>query len=272
MEIYDNIQLDLKFTRGPLLTLNKKIKSICDNKLELAIYDNVKTNEELQSASLYDDDSDPDFVICLNYKKDDTKNCISSISCKINKENFSVEFSSKTEKIYEGKKYNVILRSVLIILCPYIKIKIDDTYHNISEIISRAINPISIYLLARYFHAKNDLLEAYMEENSLEYDKLTFENAKDFYDNVDPMEFKDKEEAEIYMKNNKDFGNPILFVIDINDPVNIEQAKKIFNTAVLVCPETTGGRSKRDRSKRTKKRGKKNSKRRYKKGKSRRRK
>ena len=68
MEINDNIQLDLKFTRGPLLTLNKKIKSICDNKLELAIYDNVKTNDELQTASLYDYDSEPDFVICLNYE------------------------------------------------------------------------------------------------------------------------------------------------------------------------------------------------------------
>ena len=195
MENNTNMQVDLKFTRSPLLILNKKIKSSCDNKLELAIYDNVKTNDEIQSASLYENDSNPDFVICLNYKKDDVKNCISSISCKINKENFSVEFSSKTKKIYEGKKYNAILRSVLIILCPFIKIKIDNTYHNISEIISRAINPISIYLLAKYFHAKNDLLEEYMEENGLEYDKLTFENAKDFYDNVDPMEFEDEEEA-----------------------------------------------------------------------------
>jgi hypothetical protein len=67
MDVETNREIDLKFTRGPLLEINKKIKSICDNKLEIAIYKDIETDTELQSVSLYDDISNPDFVICLNY-------------------------------------------------------------------------------------------------------------------------------------------------------------------------------------------------------------
>ena len=147
----------------------------------------------------------------------------------------------------------MILRSVLIILSPYIKIIIDGTYNRINQIISRAINPISIYLLAKYFHAKNDLLEEYIEENNLEYDKLTFEEVKDFYDNVDPMDFEDEKMAEKYMKNNENFGNPILLTIDVNELDNIKQAKKIFKNTILKCPEKVGGKKRtKNMRKRTK--------------------
>ena len=238
-------EIDVKFTRSHLLEINRKIKSLCDNHLEIAIYTDVKNNNALTNVSLYDDTSNPDFVICLNYSIFGKIDCMSSISCKIN-DDLSLEFSSKTDPMYEGNKYNLLLRSILIILCPFIKIKTPDSYKYdvINMIVSRAINPISIYLLAKYFHAYNDLLETYMTENDLEYDDLTFDNIKDFYDNLDPMMNLDDEEMEQYMKNNSDFGNPILLTIDPNNQDNIKQATKIFKNIAIKCPKI-GGRTKR---------------------------
>jgi hypothetical protein len=40
--------------------------------------------------------------------------------------------------------------------------------------------------------------------------------------------------AEKYMKNNEDFGNPILLTIDVNDLNNINQAKKIFKNTIYL--------------------------------------
>jgi|688.fasta_scaffold234681_3 hypothetical protein len=235
--------IELKFTRSPLSKINAKLKSICGTKLEIEIYDNIKNNVTLNAISLYDPESNPDFVICLNYANNTTKhkNCISSISCKINND-FSLEFSSKTENIYEGNKYNLLLRSVLIMVCPFIKVKTGDVYNEINSIVSRAINPISIYLLAKYFHANNELLEEYIEENNLQYDTLTFDNISDFYDNMDTMDFEDDKMSKKYMKNNEGFGNPILLTIDPNNEDTITQATKIFYNTAIKCPvEINGG-------------------------------
>ena len=243
-------EIELKFTRSYLLNINNKIRSLCGNQLEVVIYNDITQNPTM---SLYDNDANPDFIICLNYTSlRIEKDCISSISCKIN-DDYSLEFSSKTNSIHEGNKYNLLLRSVLIILCPHIKIKIHDThkYKSITNIISRAINPISIYLLAKYFHAENELLTDYMNANDLEYDHLTFDNITDFYENVDPMMDLDDEAMDTYMKNNKNFGNPILLTIDLVNSSNITQALKIFNNVVIKCPHL-GGKTKRHKYKRRK--------------------
>jgi hypothetical protein len=250
----DNTKIELKFTRSPLSKINAKLKSICGNKLEIEIYDNIKNNVTLNTISLYDPESNPDFVICLNYANNKTKskNCVSSISCKINND-FSLEFSSKTENIYEGNKYNLLLRSVLIVVCPFIKVKTGDVYNEINSIVSRAINPISIYLLAKYFHANNELLEEYIEENDLQYDTLTFANISDFYDNIDTADFEDDKMSKKYMKNNEDFGNPILLTIDPNNKDTIKQATKIFYNTAIKCPvEINGGSNKKLTKKRKK--------------------
>jgi hypothetical protein len=129
------------------------------------------------------------------------------------------------------------LRAVLIQLARHIRVN----NQKIDSIVSRAINPISIYLLAKYFHARNDKLEEYMKENHLTYSKLIFEQVKEFYDNIDnidEMDFENEEDAANYFKNNKDFGNPVVLTIDLHDINAIHQAKKIQNDVVekLKCP------------------------------------
>ena len=83
-------------TRGVLLKINNKLKKICNGELSISIYpylDNPITSDILNMT--YDKTGKVDFVICLNYRRE----CISSISCKINQENHYIEFSSKTQKI-----------------------------------------------------------------------------------------------------------------------------------------------------------------------------
>ena len=108
--------LDFKSVRGPLLSINQKIKTMCGRDLELAIY--TDTPSGIPRMALYDEAAVSDFVLCLNYQKQ----CISSISCKIN-DDLTVEFSSKTDPVFEGRKYNLLLRAALFLLSPGIKIK-----------------------------------------------------------------------------------------------------------------------------------------------------
>jgi len=68
--------------------------------------------------------------------------CISSIS--INFEDESINIDSVTDSNFEGKKYNKLLRSVVILISVLLPV-------HISRIISVAINPISAYLLITYF-------------------------------------------------------------------------------------------------------------------------
>lgn len=69
--------------------------------------------------------------------------CISSIS--INLEDESIYIDSVTDSKFEGKKYNKLLRCVIILISVLL------LPLRIERIISVAINPISAYLLITYF-------------------------------------------------------------------------------------------------------------------------
>jgi cytochrome oxidase Cu insertion factor (SCO1/SenC/PrrC family) len=63
----------------------------------------------------------------------------------------------------------------------------------------------------------------------------------------------DDESMEAYMKNNKNFGNPITLTINLDDSSNIAQAYKIFNNVVIKCPtQHFGGRTNRRKTNRRK--------------------
>lgn len=226
------MNIDLTGTRSKLLQLNSTLKKKCKGVLSISIYSGVELTSDIVNMS-YDKNSQMDFIICLNYRRE----CISSISCKINLENHYIEFSSKTQEIYEGNKYNLLLRSALILLVPYIKY---NDNQSINSIISRAINPISIYLMVKYFYAVNDKLTSYMNENNLTNDTLKYNNAEEFYNNVDledEIDDEDEETMAMRLKNDKTFGEPIKLTIDLTDETYIKRANEIFNNVAINCPK-----------------------------------
>ena len=233
------MSVDLKSARNPLLQLNATLRKYCSGNLQISL-ETTSSLEKLQRDSLYNPDVSGDFILCLNYRNQ----CVSSITA-IKTESGGVEFSSKTQTRYEGNKYNLLLRSCLILLCQYIKI------NNIpvSFVLSRAINPVSIYLLAKYFHAQNEQLETWMEENESSYDALTPQAIQEFYDNLDfdsmEPEFTTEEEEANYFKHHSDIGNPVLMTIPINEPSVMIARKVLENTFMkLGCPKTGGKRTK----------------------------
>jgi hypothetical protein len=75
-------------------------------------------------------------LLCLNYDV----GCLASIG--LEREGDEMEIFSRTHPKLEGKKYNTLLRCVVMILAPLLGIK---------RIVSNAIDPRSAYLLCRYF-------------------------------------------------------------------------------------------------------------------------
>jgi len=75
-------------------------------------------------------------LLCLNYEV----GCLASIGLEPKKD--YIEIFSRTHPKLEGKKYNTLLRCVVMIIAPFLGIK---------KIVSNAIDPISAYLLCRYF-------------------------------------------------------------------------------------------------------------------------
>jgi hypothetical protein len=236
------MNVNISRTERLIKKLNNILTTKCGELLFISIYSGINLTPNILSET-YDKNNQIDFIICLNHKisKVSVCECVSSISCKINSVDNSVEFSSKTNEIYEKKKYNLILRSALIMLCPYI------TYNrgkSINSIVSNAINPISIYLMVKYFNAYNTRLVAYMNENGITNEMLTYKHAEDFYNQdiseLDDAYDSDDEDYEARMmeslKNNSKFGNPVKLTIDLHDETYIINAKNLFNNIEIICP------------------------------------
>jgi hypothetical protein len=94
-------------------------------------------------------------TLCLFNKA----NCISSIIFDLRKEtdgHYELEINSKTEPLFEGNKYNIFLRGVSILIAPHFTTKEqneEDDAVSIDYIISRGVNPASVYVLQKYFNA-----------------------------------------------------------------------------------------------------------------------
>ena len=139
-------ELNLKEAKEKLLQLNKALQQKCSN-LRLSI-DYIYNHEENSLLEYYGHRQSPTaagawemadhLVLCLyiNY------HCVSSIVIEI--DGVKLTLASKTHKNYEGKKYNILLRSVLIIISNLLS-------PNIEGIISIAENPKSAYILMHHF-------------------------------------------------------------------------------------------------------------------------
>lgn len=246
-------------TRSILNYLNHILKTKCNGNLKFELYEFINdqlNTTELNSIAMYEDNSNYNFILCINHIYNSEKHCLSSISCKINND-MNLEFSSKTNPQFEGKKYNLLLRSVLILISPYIRVHINGKNNHINKIISRAINPISIYLLSKYFHAYNNEFEQFMYENNVNADTITFSMVEDFYnlrdDDKEIDENMNERELEMFLKKNPDFGNPVIMEMDISNQELINQSQKIFSDTInkLGCPTFTskGGKLKKKATK-----------------------
>lgn len=244
--------IQLNSAQNKIKILNNQIKKKCpDLSLELDFYDAFKNRDNL---SINTDMINPHFVLCLNYDDD----CISSIVCKINKKNKSMEISSKTHESHEGKKYNTLLRSAIMLVAPFITFKssskqstksrsvsktksrrrLSDTKNNsITQIISRSINPISTLLLVKYFGAKNKDLDNFIKENNYNRDELTLDQIIEFQQEPNTDDMTASEELE-FMENNENYGEPLLLVISLHNPDVIVKINNTFNSTLLkmICP------------------------------------
>jgi hypothetical protein len=138
--------LDFSGTKRKLEELNGALQNKCPNlSLHLDyVYNMDFPNNTVRSFNNIPHLGDP--LLCL-YNDD---GCISSITLdntmiyNSNEQKYdTIYISSKTDKLYENKKYNKLLRSVAILLSNLIS-------PDITRVFSYTINPVSTYILMKY--------------------------------------------------------------------------------------------------------------------------
>jgi hypothetical protein len=100
-------------------------------------------------------------LICLYYKD----SCISRIFYYIENNYFII--SSYTDDTYRNNKFNSLLRAIAVII---------SKYYDVEQLVSYAINPISVYTLSKYFIVTYDKKFT----TFLNHHPLTFELCKEY--------------------------------------------------------------------------------------------
>jgi hypothetical protein len=232
-----------------LATLNTMLKEKCGGKLSLTFdkYKKMIRKSNVSAYSLSEPTSSgalaPQYLLCLMYEG----RCISSIELRIVSATRSVEISSKTHPSYEGRKYNLLLRTVATILAS--QLTLPSRTHTmrtrsqtisraprkkyVLRLVSRAINPVSTLLLVKYFNATNKEFDTYLQKEGILKPNLTMEHVRKFeegrWDNVSDED----------IENNSDFGEPLLLTVNFNDRVTMQRVKQVFLETLdrIGCPD-----------------------------------
>ena len=193
--------MSIVHTRTTLSNLNRALQERTNGELimELVSFDETVSRE---NVSYYEEGGTPDFLLCLNTRIRNEINgrseihCISSISCTIIGQ--SIIISSKTHPSYEGRKYNLLLRSAIVLLAPYME---NERGSSITEITSQALSSVSAYSMIKYFNATVDGLRGYLEAHKIPEitPKVIDEYLKDKDDDVEsfPSDMGSQELAEL---------------------------------------------------------------------------
>lgn len=138
-------KLNLDKAKTKLIELNAFLQQKCSNlSLYLDYVYNHKTDSTLELyESLNEEYSDGPYLLVLCLYNDN--HCISSITITIDGIELSID--SRTHTDYERRKYNILLRSIIIIISKYLS-------SDITYIKSVAINPASAYILMQYLGGK----------------------------------------------------------------------------------------------------------------------
>jgi len=134
--------INLTNANNKLTYLNNKLHERCPGfKLKI---DYVFNFTDTSIVTAYAKHTSPhDLLLCLM----NDNNCVSSLTLQLDFENRTIMFDSRTNKQFEQRKFNKLLRAVIIIIAK----KIDK---HIQFITSNANNPISAHLMIKSFNAE----------------------------------------------------------------------------------------------------------------------
>lgn len=137
--------------------LNKKLQEKCEG-LSITVNDiDGSINKNIRNENYQYNLIDSDFIrVCLNY----VDSCVAKIDISTYTSHMGeLIIDSYTHTDYRGRKYNTFLRAIVIVLIPFMicPLKID-------KLTSFAINPISAWLLIKYFGGHVDETEKNMDK------------------------------------------------------------------------------------------------------------
>lgn len=227
------LYVTISHARAIVEELNRDLQAKCGSnmKLILKLYRNKHKDD-----AVYDENATAHWMVCLY-----TENrCISTIVCKISPATKSFEISSKTEKEYEGRKYNVYLRAAVLLLAPYIKYRLPNRRNSsLHNMISRPVNNISTLLMIRNFNAQNPQVAAFLEEYGKKSSEITMDDIMKLYDELEPnvnLDKMDEETAAEWMKNHTEFGTPLELMVPVSrETANHYKHMVDESLAKLVC-------------------------------------
>ena len=212
--------INLDIAKAVVNDLNVELNKTCPNfKINIDYVFNLK---EPSFVTTYSPPMVDTLLLCLF----NDNNCVASLTVKFHfMDARKIDIDSRTELRYEGRKFNKLLRSVLIIISK----ALDERKQFIS---SEAINPISALLMIKSLNAisKNYAGEIILDKSS------TFEDIK----------------SAIEVAPNKS----VISIVELNDE-NIQNAQEVFNRTIqeINCGSLdedvkSGGKRKRQYSKR----------------------
>jgi hypothetical protein len=178
----------LDSAKEQIAILNSKFKCL-NYRISIDYIFQLKENTEIQ---ILDDQIHPLLANTLLLSVFKGNRCISSIEVILKKNKGTIVIESNTHKEYYQRKFNKLLRSVIIIIATSL-------YPTIKYVYSVAVNPISSYLMVKHFNAK-----AYIVTENIERDITT--SLTKYTDHI--KHFQDYEYILIYVKiNDKNIAN-----------------------------------------------------------------
>ena len=158
--------ISLTRAQDKITELNQLLKVKCNNLLSFKLDYLYNMTGQISKFNTFPSD----IILCLYYDE----NCISSISLKFTDNNNSLALYSKTNELFEGNKFNKLLRAVVVMIGGLI---IYDS-QPFKTINSYAINPISAWLLISNYDVTLD--EEFMDYTQTQDKNIDMEMIKNY--------------------------------------------------------------------------------------------
>jgi hypothetical protein len=147
-------------------------------------------------------------LLCIYYENE----CIASLVIIYNEQTHTISFDSQTKKEFEGRRYNKLLRSLIILLSKTI-------FSNAETLVSTAQNIVSAYIMIKYFNAVP------LDVGDIKFDtNITYKELEDY------MTMSNKSYLKVEVK---------------LTPENITTAEELFKSITDITYSDTGGIKKR---------------------------